>query len=438
MAASYLGAMTIGTIVLMMPWATHSAGISLIDALFTFTSALCVTGLTVVDTGSTFTTAGQWVILTAIQLGGLGIMTFAVFILLTAGWHVSTQQRFFIQESYAPDLMRDVRRLVYFVFLYTGLVELGGVVLLFFCWKGDLSVEQRVYYSLFHSVSAYCNAGFGLYSDSLVRYYDHTLLNLTIVSLIILGGLGFPVAFELTAWVRLRRRSRLSLHSRLVLFTTGVLILVGMIAFWTIEHDHYMQGMSLKAQFLVSLFQSVTPRTAGYATVDFSQLCNATLLIVILLMFIGGSPGSCAGGIKTTSMATLLVVLWNMFRGSEVHNIMKSTLSHATVTRTLAIFVASVCLIVLILCPLLLVQQTAESEAQTHGHFLEFLFETVSAFGTVGLSMGASAKLNDTGKLLMIAMMFIGRVGILTVVHLFASRQTEPGYRFAEENVMIG
>jgi trk/ktr system potassium uptake protein len=438
MVASYLLAMTIGTILLMMPWASRATRISLVDALFTITSALCVTGLTVVDTGSTFTAGGQFVILTAIQLGGLGIMTFAVFILLAAGWHISTQQRFFIQESYAPDLMRDVRRLVYFVFLYTVLVELGGATLLFLCWKGDLSVSQKMYYSVFHSISAYCNAGFGLYSDSLVRYYDHTLLNLTIVSLIILGGLGFPVAFELVAWVQMPRRSQFSLHSRLVLLTTGVLILLGMIAFWTIEHDRYMQGMSLKAQLLVSLFQSVTPRTAGFATVDFNQLCNATLLIVILLMFIGGSPGSCAGGIKTTSMATLLVVLWNMFRGSDVHNVMKSTLSQTTVSRTIAIFVASVCLVVLILCPLLMVQQAAEPEAQAHGHFLEFLFETVSAFGTVGLSMGASANLNDAGKLLITAMMFIGRVGILTLVHLFTSRQTEPAYRFAEENVMIG
>lgn len=437
MVSSYLIAMALGTLLLKMPWATSSRSISWVDALFTATSALCVTGLTVVDTGTFFTTAGQVAILFLIQVGGLGIMTFAVFILASAGWRVSTQQRFCIQESFSPEPSGDVRRLLFFILLFTAAAEAAGTVLLAFCWK-DLDLGRRLYFGLFHAVSAFCNAGFGLYPDSLSRYYDHGLLNVTVGGLIILGGLGFPVLFEVASWVRERKRPRFSLHTRLALLSSAILICVGLAAFWALERRNCLAGMPLPVQLLVSFFQSVTPRTAGFATVDFARLSNATLMVIVILMFIGASPGSTGGGVKTTSFAVLVGLLWNRVRGVPYNNMMKSTVPEATVGRAVTVFILSINAIVIVLCLLLVTQLGSVSHEQSRGFFLEYLFETVSAFGTVGLSMGKTAQFNAAGKLLLTAMMFTGRVGILTLAYVFSSRERRAVYRYAEETVMIG
>ncbi len=438
MVSSYLIGMALGTLLLKMPWATSSRYISWVDALFTTTSALCVTGLTVVDTGSFFTAAGQVVILFLIQIGGLGIMTFAVFILVSAGWRVSTHQRFCIQESFSPESSSaDLRRLVLFILLFTAVAEVAGAVLLAFCWEG-LDLGQRIYFGLFHAVSAFCNAGFGLYPDSLSRYYDHGLLNFTVGGLILLGGLGFPVLFEVTFWVRERKRPRFSLHTRLALLSSAILIGVGLVGFWVLERRSCMAGMPLSVQLLVSFFQSVTPRTAGFATVDFARLSNATLMMIVILMFIGASPGSTGGGVKTTSLAVLVGLLWNRVRGIPYNNMMKCTVPEATVGRAVTVFILSINAIVIVLCLLLVTQPEAVPHEQSRGFFLEYLFETVSAFGTVGLSMGKTAQFNAVGKLLLTAMMFSGRVGILTLAYVFSSRESRAVYRYAEETVMIG
>jgi trk system potassium uptake protein TrkH len=437
MVSSYLIAMALGTLLLEMPWATRSRTISWVDALFTTTSALCVTGLTVVDTGTFFTTAGQVAILCLIQIGGLGIMTFAVFILVSAGWRLSTQQRFCIQESFSTEASDDLRRLVLFVLGFTAVAELAGSAVLAFCWK-DLDLGQRVYFGLFHAVSAFCNAGFGLYPDSLARYYDHGLLNVTVGGLIILGGLGFPVLFEVTSWLRERKQPRFSLHTRLALLSTAILIGVGLVAFWALERRNCLAGMPLSVQLLVSFFQSVTPRTAGFATVDFARLSNATLMVIVILMFIGASPGSTGGGVKTTSFAVLVGLLWNRVKGSSYNNMMNCTVPEATVGRAVTVFILSVNAVVIVLCLLLVTQSEAVPCEQSRGLFLEYLFETVSAFGTVGLSMGKTAQLNAAGKLILTAMMFTGRVGILTLAYLFSSRERRAVYRYAEETVMIG
>ena len=438
MVSTYLLGMALGTLLLDMPWATKTGHISWVDALFTVTSALCVTGLTVVDTGGYFTLAGQVVILLLIQIGGLGIMTFAIFILLSSGWRISTQQRFYIQESFSSDVLADVKRLVFFIIVFTLVTELAGALLLAVSWRGDLSLGQRLFSSLFHSVAAFCNAGFSLYPDNLMGYHDHTLLNATVAVLIIFGGLGFPVVFEVFSWMRFRKQSRFSLHTKLALLSTAVLLAIGMAAFWVLERTNCLQEMPLKTQFLVSFFQSVTPRTAGFNTVDFAKLSSATLMIVIILMFVGASPGSTGGGLKTTSMATLVCVLWNRIKGSEHTNVMDSTLPQTTVGRAITVFILSINAIVLVLCGLLITQLGGQSHEYSRGLFLEYLFETVSAFGTVGLSMGVTPKLNDAGKLLITGMMFTGRVGILSLAYIFTSRETKASYRFAEENIMIG
>ena len=435
---SYLGFGALGTVLLMMPWATAQGTMAWEDALFTATSALCVTGLTVADTGSFFSLAGQTIILALIEIGGIGIMTFAVFIFLSSGWRISARQQTFIQETYTSDLRQDIKKLVFFIFAFTTLCEAIGTLLLMVSWNQDLTFFQRLYCSLFHSVSAFCNAGFSLYPDSLVGYSGDVLVNMTITGLILLGGLGFPVVYELWYWWKTPRRYTLSLHSRLVLLFSVILTLAGMAAFWAVERDNVLATMSFPHQLLVSYFQSVTPRTAGFNTIDFSILHSATLMIVIVLMFIGASPGSTGGGIKTTSMAVFFIVLWNRLRGSDHNNVFYRTIPDAAVSRVISIFIISV-LYVSITWGLMLVSQTDNlASGSSRADFIECLFETVSAFGTVGLSMGTTPKLDVIGKLLLTATMFVGRVGILTLTYLLISRRQEGTFQYAEENVMTG
>ncbi len=409
-----------------------------IDALFTATSALCVTGLTVVDTGSTFSFYGQMLIMTLVELGGLGIMTFAALLYLTTGWGISMRQRSFIQETYSSDFLRDIKKLVIFIFSFTFIAELAGALLLMPCWNKGFSLGQNIFYSLFHSVCAFCNAGFSLFPDNFVGYRDNILLNIIITSLIILGGIGFPVIRELLSAMKKAKRARLTLHTKLALVVTAVLILFGTFIFWILERDHYMAGMSWWEKILMSYFQSVTTRTAGFNTMDFSLLGNATLMFAILLMFIGASPGSTGGGIKTTSAGTLFVVLWNRLKGSETNNIFKATLPQEIVSRTITVFIVSIFFIIFILSLLMIDQQGLVLIQQSRGLFLEYFFEAISAFGTVGLSMGITSKMDSLGKLLIIITMLVGRLGILTLVYVIINRREAPRYCFAEENVLIG
>ena len=436
--ASYFAAANLGALLLCLPIATRAGSIPWIDALFTATSALSVTGLTVVDTASTYTLFGQIVILLLIQFGGLGIMTFAVWIFAATGWRVSVLQRCFIQDTYASDPTVDMKRLLRFIISFVLIVELLGAGLLVISLWGELSPAQNCYYALFHSISAFCNAGFALFPDSFVVYQGNVLLNLTIAFLIIFGGIGFPVVFELLSWARKPMRTRLSLHTRIVLQTTLVLIVAGMICIWLFERTGTMASMNPAHQAMTAFFQSVTCRTAGFNTVRFDLLNNATLMICIVLMFIGASPGSCGGGVKTTSAATLTIVLWNRLRGRETNRVHRSSITTAAVSKTITIVILSALFIVSILCCLLMTDVGHAVRQQSRGIFLEYLFETISAFGTVGLSMNFTPRLDTAGKALITLTMFVGRVGILTLVYLFAQQKAPPRYEYAEENIMIG
>lgn len=435
---SYIFVICLGAQALALPWSTTAGHIAWIDAVFTATSALCVTGLTVVDTGTVFTTFGQIVILLLMQFGGIGIMTFAVWILAATGWRVSVLQRCFIQDTYTTDPMIDLKRLIIFIVVFSSIAELIGTGLLMIAWRGEFSLGQNFYYSLFHAVSAFCNAGFALFRDSFVTYSGNTVLNLTVASLIIIGGIGFPVVFELLSWIKKPLRTRLSLHTRVVVQATIVLIIAGMGFFWLLERNSYIETMNFSQQILASFFQSVTCRTAGFSTVRFDLLNNATLMIFILLMFIGASPGSCGGGIKTTSAATLMIVLWNRLRGRETNRVLRSSLTSVAVSKTISVIILSSLFVVTIFCCLLTIHIADQAEQHSRGIFIEYLFETISAFGTVGLSMGTTSRLDTAGKILITITMFVGRVGILTVVYLFAQQKTQPRYQYAEENIMIG
>jgi trk system potassium uptake protein TrkH len=325
------------------------------------------------------------------------------------------------------------------VFLYTMVIEFFGALLLFIGWNNHFPLMTALYFSLFHAISAFCNAGFSLFSNSFAGFQNNILVNLCITSLIILGGIGFIVLKEIFE-IGLRRTPplRISLHAKVVLTTTTALIGLGTLFIFFIEQDSSLLKFPLGEQILISYFQSVTSRTAGFNTIPMVSLSNPTCFILIILMFIGASPGSCGGGIKTTNIATLVSLAFNRYKGRDHANVFKRTIPHETVSRSISIILASVLAVTIITIFLLLTQLGDISHMESRGLFLEYLFETVSAFGTVGLSMGVTTKLDLTGKLIIIAMMLLGRLGPLTLAFAMARRVRKSDLQYAEENIIVG
>jgi trk system potassium uptake protein TrkH len=436
---SYILAILIGGTMLKMPFSQEPGkAISWVDAWYTATSALCVTGLTVVDTGSTFSTIGELIILSLIQFGGFGLMTFFALVFIWAGSGVSMQQYAFLRETYSQDLHQNAKRILFIITAYTVLAEAIGAFVLVFGWDHPLSFGQKIYYGLFHSISAFNNAGFSLFPENLAGYTTDGLVNLTITSLIILGGIGAPVILDCWLFMHSPTRFRFSLHTKLVLITTAFLILTGTFAIWIVERSARIYQVPVLDQVMISYFHAVSARTAGFNTIDLQQCGSAALMVLMVLMFIGASPGSCGGGIKTTSIATMLVVLWNRLMGRNVNNIFRATLPNDIVSRTLSIFVLATIFVMFVMTGLLMTQHGDMPHMQSGGIFVEYLFETISAFGTVGLSIGATAKMDALGKCLIMLAMLVGRVGIMTVAFVFISRESPVRYQFVEENVMIG
>jgi len=437
---SYLVAIGLGTCMLLLPCATRSGDIPFVDALFSATSAICVTGLVVVDTGTYFSPFGQGIILALIQMGGLGIMTFSVFFFLSIGKRVAFRQRVLMQETLAHTPREDIYRLVKAIFCFTAIVELAGAALLFIHWSREYPFLKALYVAIFHSISAFCNAGFSLFGNSFMDYRGALLLNFTVCGLIILGGIGFPVIYEIFRKIGARREDhmRFSVQTKTVLVTTFILIISGMAIFWMVEHDSSLRDCSLGESLLAALFQSVTARTAGFNTVDMAVLSNATLGLLIFLMFVGASPGSCGGGVKTTTLAVLGALTWSRFRRRVRVNMFKKSIPGETVSRSISLFLLAIGLTAAILALLLLTQQGAPTVEESRAQFLEYLFEVVSAFGTVGLSMGATTTINSCGKILIIVMMLVGRVGVLTFSYVIAGAEAKNGIEYAEENIMIG
>jgi len=437
---SYLFAIGLGTCLLLMPYATVSRNISLIDALFTATSAVCVTGLIVVDTGTYFSLFGQGIILALIQLGGLGIMTVSVTIFHLIGKKVLFHHRMAMQETFAHTPREDIYNLLKAIFIFTGIVEFFGAILLFLHWSREYPFEEAIYMSVFHTISAFCNAGFSLLSNSFMGFRGSLLLNLTICGLIILGGIGFPVVYEIyrQTFYLGGKRNKLSIQSKTVLVTTCILIFSGMMFFFLLEHNNSFKACSPGEGLLAALFQSVTSRTAGFNTVDMASLGNATSVLVIFLMFVGASPGSCGGGIKTTTLAVLGAFTWSRFRRQIRVNMFRKSIPRESISKSISIVILSISLITIVFSLLLVSQQGGLADAGTGQEFRAFLFETVSAFGTVGLSMGATSEINNWGKLLIVIMMLIGRVGVLTFSYLIAGSEPQNGIEYAEENMMLG
>jgi trk system potassium uptake protein TrkH len=440
MLASFLLVITVGALLLKLPVSTRSGHLSLVDALFTATSAVCVTGLVVVDTGSYFTHFGQCVILVLIQIGGLGVMTISVALFQWIGRSVSFRQRMIMQDLFAHTPREDIFGLVKSIIFFTLGAEALGAVLLALRWCRQLPPLQGLYVAAFHSVSAFCNAGFALYPDSMVRYSGSYLVNLTLCGLIVLGGIGFPVLYDLQSWfvMRKHKRVRLSVHTKTVLVTTLVLILSGALMFAFLERQEMHSPQPLADRILTPLFQSITCRTAGFNTVDIASLKDATLAMMIFLMFFGASPGSCGGGVKTTTLAILAAFTSSRVRRKRRVTLFRKSVPADTVTRSVSLVLISIGLIGLILFLILMGAATGHGAAIQRESFLAYLFETVSAFGTVGLSMGVTPILGVWGKCCIILMMIIGRVGVLTFSYIIVGAGTTNGIEYSEENLMVG
>jgi trk system potassium uptake protein len=367
----------------------------------------------------------------------LGILTFSAVFFVMMGRGLATKEREIIQSAFLYAPRRDLATVVKFVLMSTFLYEGLGTCVLWvrFCW--DFPPGEALYQAIYHAVSAFNNCGYSLFSDSLVGYQGDLVINLTVMGLIVAGGIGFIVHYELHLGLW-HKHKRLSLHSKFVLIATAVLIFGGAALFYLLEQDRILKGLPWTNRILASLFQSVAPRTAGFNTVDIARLSNETLLMTMILMFIGGSPGSTAGGIKTTSASLLFVLMWSRLRGREEVTVFNRTIPRELLNRMVSIILASTISIMLIASVLLIAAPAAKSPEASRHFFVEYLFETISAFGTVGLSMNLTPQLNSWQKLAVILMMVAGRVGPLTLAFSLSRTASRKQVVYAEEGIMVG
>jgi trk system potassium uptake protein TrkH len=430
---------SIGTFLLMLPAATTDAHLRFVDALFTAVSASCVTGLVVVDTGSALSTFGQLIILVLIQVGGLGIMTMSTLFLLLGGRRPSLVGRIVIQDTFTGGREQSARDIIRDVVVFTVVIEGIGATLIFLRFLPGQTIGEALFFSVFHAISAFCNAGFSLFSASFIAYRDDLMLNLVICFLIVSGGIGFLVLSELKRNFPFNRRSwsRLSLHSKLVLSTTVILLIFSSLLIVFMEWHNTLGSLSLPGRFLAGFFQAVSARTAGFNTLPIGKMANETLFVLILLMFIGASPGSCGGGIKTSTFASLIVLGISRLGGHEHPQLFHRTISLASIAKAVSVVMVSMAVIGVATLVIMMTELGETPHPMSRGKFLELMFEVVSAFGTVGLSTGVTEGLSEAGKLILSFVMFTGRLGPLVVV-LAVSRRDAPHYYYAEEEIMSG
>jgi len=438
---SFAGLIALGTLGFrLLPGLYVGEGLSWLDALFTATSAVCVTGLVVVDTATYFTPFGQAYIALLIQIGGLGIITFTTLLMLALGRRLSMHHEAVSAggAEVAPDV--DFRQLVRNIVRFTLALEAVGALVLFVAWLPSLGVGAA-WHAVFQAVSAFCNAGFSTFSESMVGYQASTIPLAAVMALVVAGGLGFLVIEELHLAYRRRERggrARLSLHSQLVLGTTALLILVGWVAMAALEWENTLAGLGVWDRLVNALFLSVTPRTAGFNSVDYAATADGTNFVTILLMSVGGSPGSTAGGLKTTTVAAIGVLALARLRGGEGAHALSRTIPDETIQRAVGLFAVSFGIVTLGILLLTVTQEAAEGPGGPG--FLHWMFEAVSAFNTVGLSMGTTDDLDAAGKWIIILLMYVGRVGPLALAAAISvSRATaDRDFRYAYEDVLIG
>jgi trk system potassium uptake protein TrkH len=432
----FLVVIAAGTILLLLPPMTNGS-ISPIDALFTATSAVCVTGLTVHDTGTFFTIYGQIVILLLIQIGALGYMSLASLLVILLRKGMSIKGRLLVQHQMSGNKSMKLSRFILRVAVLTFSLETAGAVILYTRFKSMFSDSwQALYYGIFHSVSAFCNAGFDIFGNgrSLTGIRGDHISLMVFSVLIIVGGIGYFVVNDIFEYIRSagqKKKHRLSVHTKLVLLTTFILLTLGTAVFFAAEFNNpaTIGAMSLPQKLGISFFQAVTPRTAGFSMIDTSGLINFSIIFTIILMFIGASPGGTGGGIKTTTFALILLNIKSTLKEDEDVFIHGRRIKYWALKKAMTLFVLG---IMIVSGSVLLI-----SAFDSFG-FREILFETVSAFGTVGLSLGITPGLSSAGKLVIIATMLFGRVGPLTFGAAFVRKTKKAAYRYPEQEIAIG
>lgn len=432
-AYGFMAIILIGTVLLMLPVSSRDgqAG-SFINCLFTATSASCVTGLVVYDTWSHWTLFGQLVILVMLQVGGLGFISIGVFLSIVLRRRIGLKERGLMQESVNTLQIGGVVKLAKKMVVGTLFFESIGALILAIRFIPELGVARGIFYGIFHAVSAFCNGGFDLMGwqgeySSLVNYYNDWTVNLVVMALIVIGGLGFVVWDDLS-----RNRlhvKRYMLHTKLVLLSTAVLVFGGAVLFYFFERQNLLVGMDASGQVLTSLFNSVTPRTAGFNTVDTAALTDASKLFTMILMFIGGSPGSTAGGVKTTTIVVLYLYLWSTIQRTYGVNAFGRRLEEDALKRACAIFMINITLALGAAVFIMATQQLAMSDV---------LFETFSAIGTVGMTTGITRELNGVSRLLIAFLMYCGRVGSLSFALSFTQHKIVAPVQQPMERITIG
>jgi trk system potassium uptake protein TrkH len=440
---SFLLLIGLGTLgLLVLPGLYTGPPLHVIDALFTATSAVCVTGLIVVDTATYFTTWGQAFLLLLIQLGGLGIITFTSYILMSLGARLPLHHESLSRSpaDIAPHV--DYASLGRNVVRFTLGLELLGALSLYLLWLPRFGSTDALWPAIFHAVSAFCNAGFSTFSDSLMGFQQSPFTLLVVMGLVVLGGIGF-LTLEESYVIRVKRPARriqLSLHSRIVLTATAVLLVVGWILFTLFEWQVTLAGLPWWDRLTNGLFMSVTTRTAGFNTIDYAQATDGSNFLTMLLMAVGGSPSSTAGGLKTTTIAIIGLVALSRVRGYDATLFHGRTIPPETVQRAIGLFVFAFGVVAIAILVLSASEIEWAPAMQTRGQFLRHMFEAVSAFNTVGLSMGATGDLSGLGRMTTIVLMFIGRVGPLTFAAALLTRRrlAKDQFRYAYEDVAIG
>lgn len=432
LALGFIVLIFVGSLILSLPVSSiNGEPTNYLDSLFTATSSVCVTGLVTVDTGTHWSQFGQVVIMCLIEIGGLGFMSITVFIAALLGKKITLKERLFVQEAMNTFSIQGLVKMVKYVICFTFTMQFFGAILLSTQFIPEYGLKKGIFFSIFHSISAFCNAGFDIIGNfnSLVPYSSNAVIILTLSLLIIIGGLGFTVIIELFNY---KNTKRLSVHSKIVLFITGMLLIAGTVFIFLLEfkNKNTIGDMNIFDKVLNSFFSSVSPRTAGFNSIPIDEMTTASKFMTILLMFIGGSPGSTAGGLKTATFGIVILTLISVIKGRDDTEAFGRRFSKDLVYKSFALLMIAVGLVITVT----LVLSITEYDKQ----FLDLLFEAASAFGTAGLTTGVTQGLSFTGKIIIIITMYCGRVGPLTVALALGHRKKKTGYRYPEGKILIG
>ncbi|RJX37008.1 Ktr system potassium transporter B [Paenibacillus pinisoli] len=422
----------IGTVLLSMPFSSSSGdSVGFLNALFTAVSAVCVNGLVVLDTGSAFSMFGQVVIMLLIQIGGIGFMTLGVMVAILLGKKIGLKQRLIIQHSTQSTSAQGLVKLSLYMVLIVFLFESIATLILTLRWESEMGLGRAAYYALFHSISAFNNAGFALWSDGLSQHVGDPIVNFIIITLFVVGGLGYIVIVDI---IRKRSWRKLSLHSKIVILATAILSLLGFLLLFLLEswNSATYGDLTLSERIMASIFQSFTPRSAGFNTVDIASMLSVSQFLLIILMFIGAASGGTGGGIKINTVVVLLLATFNTFRGGGQIHAFERKISQDTVMRALAVVISS------LTCVLFVTFLLTITEDMLEDHFLQVLFEATSAFSTTGLSMGLTADLSPVGKVIIAITMFIGRLGPLTLAFALSQKKQTSKIGYPEDHILIG